>query len=893
MPSLRDRCRVDFAGGPGSIHSLERLAALGYPGVARLPRVLAVVLESLLRNCDGTHVQERDVAALAGWQPDGPRDFEIPFVVGRIVLQDVAGIPLLGDLAAMRDALVARGRDPDAVRPRVPVDMVIDHSIEVDLQGSPQALRENTRIEFERNRERFAFVKWASAAMRGVRVVPPGFGILHQVNLEFLSPGLLRSGGDVYPDTLLGTDSHSCMIAGLGVVGWGVGGIEAEAAMLGQPVPFLAPDVVGVELRGALAEGVTATDLVLHLTHVLRKEGVIGKFLEFTGEGTARLPVPDRATIANMAPEYGATIAYFPFDDETSRYLRDTGREAAAVAQVEAYWRQQGLLGERTAAAVAYSSTLQLDLGDVEPTVAGPKRPQDEVALGRVRSVFREALATPRNRGGYGRPNAPPRVMDAAARARPRDGDVVIAAITSCTNTANPSVMLAAGLVARNAVARGLRVPPWVRTSLAPGSVVVARYLADAGLQAALDALGFHVVAFGCTTCVGNSGPLHEGVEEAIRATGTVACAVLSGNRNFEGRIHAAVDAAWLMSPPLVVAYALAGTVDIDLTREPIGTGADGRPVYLRDLWPTAAEIAQVRQQAVGAPAYRDVYGDALARGSEQWTALAAQGGRVFPWDPASTFIRQPPYFTSPDLQESSLRDIEGARILAVLGDSVTTDHISPIGAIAAASPAGRFLRECGVPDDELGSFGARRMNHEVMMRGVLSNRMLRNRMAPDAPGGFTRHWPDGATMSIYDAAMAYRREGCPAVIFAGRDYGMGSARDWAAKGVRLIGVRAVFAQGFERIHRSNLVGMGVLPCELPAGVGSDDLALDGRESCSLRGLSPAVAPRATLALVIHRADGTKTQVAVTLRLDTPAEVDYARQGGILPHVAEALAAGA
>ncbi|MFO1413136.1 MAG: aconitate hydratase AcnA [Burkholderiales bacterium] len=889
MTSLRGPCREPFAGGPRFLYSLPRLAAHGFPEVARLPRVLRVILESLLRNCDGTRVQEHDVAALARWQAAGPRDFEIPFVVGRIVLQDVAGIPLLGDLAAMRDAMVTRGADPGVVRPRVPVDMVIDHSLEVDVRGRPDALRENMRIEIERNRERFAFVKWASAALTGVRVVPPGFGILHQVNLEFLSPGLLHAGDDVFPDTLLGTDSHSCMIAGLGVVGWGVGGIEAEAAMLGQPVPLLAPDVVAVDLRGALGPGVTATDLVLHLTRVLRREGVVGKFLEFTGAGTAALTVPDRATIANMAPEYGATIAFFPFDDETARYLRGTGRDEAAVADVARYWRQQGMDGD--AADVAYTARLAIDLGDVEPVVAGPKRPQDEVPLGRVRQVFRDALAAPRERGGYGRPVVPAATV-AHDPGRRRDGDVVIAAITSCTNTANPSVMLAAGLLARNAVARGLTVPPWVKTSLAPGSVVVARYLAEAGLQDALDALGFQVVGFGCATCVGNSGPLLPGVAESIREHGVVASAVLSGNRNFEGRIHPAVDAAWLASPPLVVAYALAGTVDVDFGHDPLGRDRDGRAVYLRDLWPDATAIAQMGARVLGAAAYRDVYGDALARGNDAWNAIAAPAGRVFPWDPASTFLRQPPYFTTPELAQSSLRDVEDARILALLGDSVTTDHISPIGAIARDSPAGRYLRASGVTDAELGSFGARRVNHEVMMRGVFGNRMLRNRMAPDAPGGSTRHWPGGDTMPIFDAAMAYRAEGRPVVVFAGKDYGMGSARDWAAKGVRLIGVRAVFAQGFERIHRSNLVGMGVLPCELQEGVDSAGLGLDGSELCSLRGLHDGIEPRAALTLVIRRSDGSATDVPVTLRLDTPAEVGYARRGGILPHVAEALAAG-
>ena len=910
---LREACRrpADFA--PGSIYPLPALAARGFPRIPRLPRVLQIVLESLLRNCDGERVQEHDVTALANWSAQGARSSEIPFIVSRIVLQDVAGIPLLGDLAAMRDAMAARGGSPAAVKPHVPVDMVIDHSLSVDHYASPDALARNMRIEVERNHERFSFVKWAMSAIEGVRLVPPGFGILHQVNLEFLSPGLMQSGDVFYPDTLVGTDSHSCMIAGLGVVGWGVGGIEAEAAMLGQPVGFLTPDVIAVELTGRMREGVTATDLVLHLTHRLRKAKVVGKFLEFIGDGTASLTVPDRATIANMAPEYGATIGFFPFDGESACYLRDTGRDAGSVDRLEAYWRQQDAYGLPSRDSTDYTDVITVDLASVVASVAGPKRPQDLVPLTELKSHFASKLGETREQGGYARADASLREMSSSASSRAniaaemrsdanvatdrlapsagdvRDGDVVIASITSCTNTSNPEVMLAAGMLAQKAIEAGLMPPPWVKTSLAPGSLVVSRYLEATGLQASLDRLGFGVVGYGCATCVGNSGPLAPELEKSIADRGTVACAVLSGNRNFEGRIHPSVDAAFLMSPPLVVAYALAGTVNVEFDTEPLARGRDGSDVYLRDLWPSSAELADAMKRAADAGFYREVYGEQLGRGNPAWDAVEGIEGRVYPWRESSTYIKQPPYFTDAGLQRSSLRNVVDARILAIFGDSVTTDHISPIGNIAANSPAGSYLREHGVAEKDFNSYGARRMNHEVMTRGTFANRLIRNLMLDGRNGGVTRHWPTGDIVSIFDAATRYAGTDTPVVIFAGRDYGMGSARDWAAKGTRLLGVRAVIARSFERIHRSNLAGMGVLPCELPESIDIAALALDGSETVGISGLDRDVEPGQPLELRVRRMDGSEVVHPLRLRLDTPSEIAYAKRGGILGYVLDTL----
>ncbi|GAA4322738.1 aconitate hydratase AcnA [Pigmentiphaga soli] len=888
--SLRETCRQPFetAGGRKSFYSLDALAAQGYPGIRRLPVSLRIVLESLLRNCDGKRVQEYHVRSLASWRPEGDRSHEVPFVVGRIVLQDVAGIPLLGDLAGLREAAARAGRPPSLVRPHVPVDMVIDHAIEVDYNASADAPLRNMQLEMSRNEERFRFVKWAMQAIDGIRLVPPGFGILHQVNLEFLARGLLEADGVCFPDTLVGTDSHTCMIAGLGVVGWGVGGIEAEAAMLGQPVSFATPEVVGVHLTGALREGVTSTDLVLHMTRLLRQADVIGQFVEFFGEGAARLSIPDRATVSNMAPEYGATIGFFPFDERAADYFATTGRTAGEIDDWRRYLQLQHCFGMPADGEIDYSRRLEVDLSTVEPLVAGPRRPQDGVPLSQSKPRFREVLTAPADRGGYGRP-APGDAPRAAGAYQARDGDVLIAAITSCTNTSNPSAMLAAGLLARAAARRRLRPRPWVKTSLAPGSRVVSHYLEANGLQQDLDAVGFAVVGYGCTTCVGNSGPLPDEVLRAVADSGAVCCAVLSGNRNFEARIHPSARAAYLASPPLVVAYALAGTVDIDFAAEPLATDAQGRPVYLRELWPAPAELDAALARASDPALYQAVYRDELGRGNPLWDALPGIGGELYPWDAGSTHLKEPPYFTDPDLQGSSLRDLHGARPLAILGDSVTTDHISPIGSIAPDSSAARYLREHGVAPAAFGSYGSRRMNHEIMVRGGFGNVLLRNRMAPGAVGPWTLHQPDGQRMSIYDASVRYRAEGTPLVVLGGAEYGTGSARDWAAKATRLLGVRAVVAESFERIHRSNLAGMGVLPCQLPAGMRLETLGLDGSERFSIVGLEGEVKPRQPLELRIERDGADTRRIPLTLRLDTPIEVEYAKRGGILPYTLENL----
>jgi aconitate hydratase len=880
-------CLLPLAAG-GQHYSLPALDKhLGAASrIRRLPVALRIVLESLLRNCDGQRVTEAHVMDLAQWSPNAPRETEIPFVVGRIVLQDVAGVPLLGDLAAMRDAAAIAGLPAARVSPQVPVDMVIDHSINVDHHGTPDAMEKNLALEFSRNEERFRFAKWAMQAFEGIGVIPPGFGILHQVNLEHLARGLLEDGELRYPDTLVGTDSHTGMIAGLGVVGWGVGGIEAEAAMLGQPVSFLTPDVIGVQMNGRLRPGVTATDLVLHVTQMLRGARVVGKFIEFFGEGVANLSVPDRATVSNMAPEYGPTVAFFPFDEQTARYLRETGRPEARIREAEAYFRAQGCYGSPAPGSVDYSQVLQLDLGAVEPCVAGPKRPQDRVPLPSLKTGFARLLAQPTAAGGYGRgaiPSAPRQTKGPV-----RDGDVVIAAITSCTNTSNPGVMLAAGLLAKKAVERGLSTQPWVKTSLTPGSLVVSRYLESAGLQKHLDRLGFAVAGYGCATCMGNSGPLNPGLETDIAASDAVACAVLSGNRNFEARIHPQVKAAYLMSPPLVVAFAIAGTVHIDLTTEPLGRDAQGRDVYLRDLWPDEAELSAAMAQAVDPETYRKAYAVDF-HAAPLWQRIERPAGATYQWSDTSSYIRRPPYFTTPALGESSLREFRGARALAILGDSITTDHISPVGNIKASSDAGEYLHALGVAEVDYNSYGARRMNHEVMIRGTFANVRLRNLMAPGSEGPVTLFQPGGERMSIHAAAMRYAAQQVPAFVFAGEEYGTGSARDWAAKGTRLLGVRAVIARSFERIHRSNLAGMGVLPCQLPEGVTAATLGLDGSEGFDLIGLDDAARPRQLLKLVIHRQDGRQDTVELVLRLDTRIEIEYARRGGILNYVLEAL----
>jgi aconitate hydratase len=869
-------------------YSLPALEEHGIGRISRLPISLRIVLESLVRNCDEKRVLERQVHALANWQPNAKREEEIPFTVGRIVLNCAAGIPLLGDLTAMRGAVKRMGYPAHIVGPKVPVDMALDHTLTVDYHGTPDALARNMELEIRRNEERFRFVKWAMQAYKGIRLMPPGWGILHQLNLEFLAPGFLEKEGVCYPDTLVGTDSHTCMIAALGVVGWGVGGIEAEAAMLGLPVYFLTPDVIGVRVTGELREGVTATDLVLTVTEMLRRAKVVGKFVEFFGDGVKNLTLPDRATISNMAVEYGATIGYFPVDEQTCRYLRETGRPEERVRAVERFYRAQGCFGAAREGEVDYSGIVELDLSAVTACVAGPKRPQDRIPLSEIKSRFEHVLMQPATSGGYGKAN--PRSKTSGGRID--HGDVVIAAITSCTNTSNPGVILAAGLVAKKAVERGLRPKPWVKTSLTPGSTVVSKYLEATGLQRYLDQLGFAVAGYSCATCVGASGPIDPGLEKAITDHDVVACAVLSGNRNFEARIHPAVRAAFLASPPLVVAFALAGRIDIDFDEDPIGCGDTGQPVYLRDIWPTRQELDRELATAANPSFYREIYSGDITGKNPLWAAIAQPTGEIYPWESGSTYIKEPP-FLDPAFRESVLRDIAGARALAILGDSITTDHISPIGSIKSTSPAGMYLQSRGVAPPDFNNYGARRMNHEIMMRGTFANVRLKNLMVPGVEGGVTVHQPSGDRMTIYDAAVRYASEGVPLIVIAGEEYGTGSARDWAAKGTRLLGVRAVVARSFERIHRSNLVCMGVLPCELPVGVTAATLALCGSEKFDLIGLDDDARPGQVLTLVVHRTDGRADKIPVILRIDTPAEIEYVRHGGIMPYILNKITEGA
>jgi aconitate hydratase len=767
--------------------------------------------------------------------------------------------------------------------------MTLDHSLTVDYHGTADALRKNMELEVERNRERFSFVKWAMQAYEGIRFVPPGFGILHQINLEFFAPGLLSKDRTWYPDTLVGTDSHTGMIAGLGTVGWGVGGIEAQAAVLGQPVYMLTPDVVGVHVKGELPAGVTSTDLVLHVTEMLRKAKVVGKFVEFFGEDVAKLTVPDRATISNMSPEYGATVGFFPVDAQTIAYLRQTGRPAAQIAAAEAYYKLQGCFGPVKPGEVDYSQVLTLDLSTIEPNVAGPKRPQDRIPLSNLKEKFESLVTAPVADGGYGKTQVESRKSEVESNGA-RDGDVVIAAITSCTNTSNPSVMIGAGLLAKKAVERGLKTKPWVKASLAPGSRVVSEYLDASGLQASLDRLGFMLAGYSCTTCFGGSGPIDAGLEKSINDNDAVACAVLSGNRNFEARIHPAVRAAFLMSPPLVVAFAIAGRVDIDMAKEPLGVGSDGKPVYLKDIWPGQDELDAVLRTAASAEQYRKVYGMDHALANPYWEGVPRIAGEKHAWSADSTYIKEPP-FLEESWTDTGLREFKGARALALLGNSITTDHISPIGSIKASTPAGLYLQGLGVKPVDFNNYGSRRMNHEVMVRGTFANVRLRNMMTPGIEGGVTVHQPDGKQATIYEAAMQYAKEKVPLFIVAGEEYGTGSARDWAAKGTRLLGVRAIIAGSFERIHRSNLVGMGVLPCQLPAGVTATTLGLEGDEEFDLLGLDGNATPRQEVTLVIRRKDGTRHSVPLVLRLDTAAEVDYVRCGGIMPYILAQLAA--
>lgn len=890
-------------GKEGFYYSLPALEEAGVGKIARLPVSIRIVLESVLRNCDEKKVAEKDVVALANWNAKEPANEEIPFVVARIVLQDFTGVPLLVDLAAMRAAVARLNRSPEIIEPRVSVDLVVDHSVQVDFAGSPEAFELNLNMEFKRNRERYQFLKWGQQAFKTFRVVPPGIGIVHQVNLEYLAKGVLSAAtgqGEIfYPDTLVGTDSHTTMINGLGIVGWGVGGIEAEAGMLGQPVYFLTPEVVGVHLSGRLQPGVTATDLALHVTQLLRARKVVGKFVEFYGEGAASLPVVDRATIGNMAPEYGATMGFFPVDGESVKYLRMTGRSEEACERFENYFRAQQMFGMPNKGEIDYSVDLDLDLATVEPSVSGPKRPQDRINLGELGQTFRGLFSKPVAEGGYGKSEdllsktATVSVngsQPAAATASDANsgvvghGSVLIAAITSCTNTSNPSVMLGAGLLAKKAVERGLKIKPTVKTSMAPGSRVVTDYLTKTGLQRYLDQLGFNTVGYGCTTCIGNSGPLHPNIEQAITDNDFVAAAVLSGNRNFEARIHQSIKANFLMSPPLVVAFALAGRVDLDMAHDAIGTDKEGKEVYLKDIWPSLEEIHHAMSSALKPEVFRQLYAD-FAGQNPKWNEISSSPGDLYAWDEQSDYIQEPPFFENFSMEIGGVEEIRGARALGIFGESVTTDHISPAGAIKPTSPAGRYLIDRGVQPIDFNSYGSRRGNDRVMTRGTFANVRIKNLMVPGIEGGVTIHRPSGEQMSIFDAAVRYQKEQVPLVVMAGHEYGTGSSRDWAAKGTRLLGVKAVIAASFERIHRSNLVGMGVLPLQFSEGVNAQSLQLDGSEIYSIRGLSNDIRPREEVLLEIERKDRGKETVPLILRIDTPIEVDYYRHGGILPFV--------
>ena len=878
-------------------YEIFRLDAVKSHDASRLPFSLKILLENLLRNEDGKTVTAANIEALASWDPRATPSHEIAYRPARVLMQDFTGVPALVDLAVMREAMKALGGSPSRINPLQPAELVIDHSVQVDRSGSSEAFQLNGELEYMRNRERYEFLKWGQKAFRNFKVVPPETGIVHQVNLEYLARVVFSSeeNGTVraFPDTLVGTDSHTTMINGLGVLGWGVGGIEAEAAMLGQPISMLIPQVVGFKLSGRLAEGATATDLVLTVTQMLRQKGVVGKFVEFYGAGLSGLPLADRATIANMAPEYGATCGIFPIDGETLEYLRLTGRAEEQIALVEAYAKEQGMFREPDSPDATYSDTLELDLTDVEPSLAGPRRPQDLVPLKKAKESFESALAgmLSERRVGPGGSGAAVAVETAPAAVKVehageayelRHGSVVIAAITSCTNTSNPAVMVAAGLVAKKAVERGLQAKPWVKTSLAPGSKVVTEYLSQSGLAEYLDMIGFHLVGYGCTTCIGNSGPLPAAVSEAIREGDLAVASVLSGNRNFEGRIHSEVRMNYLASPPLVVAYALTGRMDVDLMEDPLGTDLDGHDVYLRDLWPTQKEVQQVIRSTVGSELFRKTYSQVYA-GDKNWNSLDAPADVLFDWDGSSTYVRRPPYFLDTGPEPEPVTDIAGARAVALLGDSVTTDHISPAGAIKPDSPAGQYLIENGIKPAEFNSYGSRRGNHEVMMRGTFANVRLRNRLAPGTEGGWTQHLPDGEQMTIYDAAMRYQAEGVPLVVLAGKEYGAGSSRDWAAKGPRLLGVRAVIAETYERIHRSNLVGMGVLPLQFKPGADVGSLGLTGRELYDIEGLGDGSAKDVTVTATPERGKPITFQAVV--RIDTPQEVLYYQHGGILQYV--------
>lgn len=884
-------------GSTGQYYSLPALEEAGVANISKLPVSIRIVLESVLRNVDGQKVTEEDVRTLANWAATAERTEEIPFIVARIVLQDFTGVPLLVDLAAMRSAVARMGKNPKIIEPLVPVDLVVDHSVQVDFFGNNEALKKNMELEFERNYQRYKFLKWGMQAFDTFKVVPPGIGIVHQVNLEYLAKGVLEKEGIYYPDTLVGTDSHTTMINGLGIVGWGVGGIEAEAGMLGQPVYFLTPDVVGVNLKGSLQEGVTATDLVLRVTEMLRKHKVVGKFVEFHGEGSASLSLTDRATIANMAPEYGATMGYFPIDEETCKYLLATGRSQEHVDTFRNYFKAQGLFGMPKAGEIEYSTLIELDLDTIVPAVAGPKRPQDRINLPELKETFDGLLSKPVTENGFNKSgdDLSKRVsvsLNGKGNASLGHGDVLIAAITSCTNTSNPSVMLGAGLLAKKAVEKGLKVKPYVKTSLAPGSRVVTEYLQKTGLLEPLQQIGFNLVGYGCTTCIGNSGPLNPTIEDLVIKNDLVAASVLSGNRNFEARVHQNIKANFLMSPPLVVAFALAGTVEIDLTKEPIGTDKDGQAVYLKDIWASQEEVQSLLYAATDPETYRSLYQD-FTQNNPLWNDIPSSIGEVYEWDEESTYIQEPPFFQNFSLSAGTISEIKGARPLAIFGDSITTDHISPAGSIKKDSPAGYYLRQNDVRIEDFNSYGARRGNDRVMTRGTFANVRIKNQMLPGVEGGMTRFQPSGELLSIFDAAVKYQAEGTPLIVLAGQEYGTGSSRDWAAKGTNLLGVKVVIAESFERIHRSNLVGMGVLPCQFKEGVNIRTLQLDGTETFDIEGVGESLKPQQDATLIIHRANGTESRTLVTVRIDTPIEIEYYRHGGILPYVLRQLIAKA
>ena len=893
IDSLKTRRDLSVGRKKYAYYSLKAAEEAGLAGISRLPRSMKVLLENLLRKEDGKSVALDDLRAVAAFVENrGKVEHEIAFTPARVLMQDFTGVPAVVDLAAMRDAMQTLGADANKINPLNPVDLVIDHSVMVDHFGTPRAFEENVDKEYERNGERYRFLRWGSSAFQDFRVVPPGTGICHQVNLEYLAQTVwTASEGKVnlaYPDTVVGTDSHTTMINGLSVLGWGVGGIEAEAAMLGQPIPMLIPEVIGFKLTGKLPEGATATDLVLTVTQMLRKKGVVGKFVEYFGPGVVGLTIEDQATIANMAPEYGATCGFFPVSRATINYLTETGRAKDRVALVEAYAKEQGLWVDEESEEPVFSDTLELDLSTVQPSLAGPKRPQDRVLLSDAASAFRQQLAHDFGKAGHEAARMPVKVEEGQEGFDVGHGDVVIAAITSCTNTSNPSVLIAAGLVARKAHEKGLKVKPWVKTSLAPGSKVVTDYLTNSGLQQDLDALGFNLVGYGCTTCIGNSGPLPEAISEVINADDLVAVSVLSGNRNFEGRVNPDVRANYLASPPLVVAYALAGSMLLDITAEPLGVGQDGEPVYLRDIWPSNEEIAAIQRKTVTNALFTKRYANVFD-GDRHWQAIEVAGGQTYSWDPTSTYVQNPPYFKDIQMTPDAVTDIDQARILAIFGDSITTDHISPAGNIRPTSPAGVYLTEHQVRQDEFNSYGARRGNHEVMMRGTFANIRIRNKITPEIEGGVTKHFPGGDVMAIYDAAMKYEEEGRPLVIFAGKEYGTGSSRDWAAKGTKLLGVRAVIAETYERIHRSNLVGMGVLPLQFIED-GWSRLGLTGEEIVTIKGLEE-ITPRKTLHVELTRpSDGKVARFPVRCRIDTQTELEYFRSGGVMQFVLRNLA---